>query len=370
MNKLLPLIIACALILSILVACNKQADTPPATTSKEQTPLPQPSASTAGTQTPLPQPSASTVETENSVKYPITVQHARGETVIESKPERIVTLAWGNHDVPLALGVVPVGLSEANWGVSDGSGLLPWTKERIAELGGKPVVFKDTDGFDFEAINEVQPDVILAAASGITEEEYQTLSKIAPTIPYPGLAWQTSWRDQVYVNSKGMGMEEEGRQLVREVDALIVQKVAQYPELAGKTAAFAWIDAANLSVIYIYTPTDTRPAFLQDLGFAIPENVRKLAENSNEFYITISSENADLFSDVDILVTYQLSDDSLEAMQVHPLLGQVPAIKNGSIVTIPENALSAAISPTILSIPWALDEYVQLLAEAARKVGE
>ncbi|MDR2616005.1 MAG: ABC transporter substrate-binding protein, partial [Oscillospiraceae bacterium] len=267
-----------------------------------------------------------------------------------------------------ALGVVPVGVSEANWGVSDGSGLLPWAKERIEELGGETVVFKDTDGFDYEAINELLPDVILAAASGITAEEYETLSRIAPTIPYPGLAWQTSWRDQVLVNSKAMGMEEEGKQLVSDTDALIAEKVAQYPELQGKTAAFAWIDAANLSVIYIYTPTDTRPAFLQDLGLATPENVRKLAESSDEFYITISSENADLFSDVDILVTYELSEDSLAAMQADPLLGQVPAIKNGSIVAIPENALSAAISPSILSIPWALDEYLALLAEAANKV--
>lgn len=351
MKKLLASALACAVILLHFGACTKQPS--PAPTSSSTPPLTE-QVSEAGI----------------SAEYPITVQHAHGETVIEHKPERIVTLAWGNHDVPLALGIVPVGMSEANWGVSDGSGLLPWTKERIKELGGETLVFKDTDGFDFEAINELQPDVILAAASGISEEEYATLSKIAPTIPYPKLAWQTSWRDQVYVNAKAMGMEEEGRNLVSKVDALIAEKVAQYPELAGKTAAFAWIDATNLSVIYIYTPTDTRPAFLQDLGFATPKNVRNLAEKSNEFYITISSENADLFSDVDILVTYQLSDDSLEVMQADPLLGKVPAIKHGSIVSIPENALSAAISPTILSIPWALDEYLKLLADAARKVSE
>ena len=31
--------------------------------------------------------------------------HAYGETVIESQPEKVVTISWGNQDVPLALGL-------------------------------------------------------------------------------------------------------------------------------------------------------------------------------------------------------------------------------------------------------------------------
>ena len=69
--------------------------------------------------------------------FPITVKHALGETVIEKKPERIATLGWANHEVPLALGVVPVGMSRANWGDEDGDGLLPWVKEKLDALGGQ-----------------------------------------------------------------------------------------------------------------------------------------------------------------------------------------------------------------------------------------
>ena len=55
--------------------------------------------------------------------YPITIKHAYGETVIESEPKNVATIAWGNHDVPLALGTVPVGVSKANYGKSDENGL-------------------------------------------------------------------------------------------------------------------------------------------------------------------------------------------------------------------------------------------------------
>ena len=49
--------------------------------------------------------SAESAASNEAVEYPITIQHAYGETVIEEKPESIVAIAWGNPDVPLALGV-------------------------------------------------------------------------------------------------------------------------------------------------------------------------------------------------------------------------------------------------------------------------
>ena len=51
---------------------------------------------------------------------PVTVQHAFGETVIEEKPERVATVDFANQEVPLALGIVPVGMSEMTWGDDDG----------------------------------------------------------------------------------------------------------------------------------------------------------------------------------------------------------------------------------------------------------
>ena len=54
-------------------------------------------------------------ETSEEVTYPIIIEHAFGETVIESKPERIATIGWENQDTPLALGVAPVGVSAANY---------------------------------------------------------------------------------------------------------------------------------------------------------------------------------------------------------------------------------------------------------------
>lgn len=205
--------------------------------------------------------SSSAESTDSDTKYPITIEHALGETVIEKKPEKIATIFWGNQDVPLAFGIVPVGVSEANYGVTDGSGLLPWTLEGFRELGvDSPVLFHDTDGLDYEAISDVQPDVILAGYSGITQEEYDLLSEIAPVVAYPQKPWVTSWREQILLDSKGIGMEKEGEKLIADLENEIAEKITAYPQLEGKTAAFMYFTPTDLGNFYVYLTADPRAA--------------------------------------------------------------------------------------------------------------
>lgn len=305
---------------------------------------------------------------EAQVQYPITIQHAFGETVIESKPERIATISWGNQDVPLALGVVPVGVSMANYGVEDGSGLLPWTAQGFKDLGEEnPVLFQDTDGLDYEAISNAQPDVILASYSGITQEEYDLLSEIAPVVAYPTLAWQTYWRDQITMDATGMGMKAEGEELVATLESLIAEKTASYPQLEGKSVAFCYFNPSDLGKFYVYLPTDPRAAYLTDLGMAVPESVQSLADESTSFAVEISAENADMLKDVDIIVAY--GDSSLlGSLQADSLVGTIPAVQRGSVALIADGTpLAASGTPSALSIPATIDEYLSILGEAADK---
>ena len=299
--------------------------------------------------------------------YPITIKHAYGETVIESDPKNVATISWGNHDVPLALGTVPVGVSKANYGKSDENGLLPWTAEKYKELGvEKPVVYDDIDGLDFEAISDSNPDVILAAYSGITQEEYDLLSQIAPVVAYPKNAWQTLWREQITMDSTAMGKQAEGEALVKELDELIKEKTANDTNLKGKTAVFCYFNPADLGKFYIYLPTDPRAAYLTDLGLSFPESISKLGADS--FSIEVSAENIDVLKDADILVAYG-NDDLLKALQSDALLGTVPAVKNGAVALIEDGSvLSASCTPSALSIPATIDEYLEILGNAASKV--
>ena len=305
----------------------------------------------------------------SSDTYPIIMKHAFGETVIEEEPKNIVTISWGNQDVPLALGIVPVGVSKANYGETDENGLLPWTGEKFKELGAvKPNVFDDVDGLDYEAISNANPDVILAAYSGITQEEYELLSKIAPVVAYPEYAWQTYWRDQIIINATAMGRKDEGENLVSDLEKLIEEKSGSIPAIKGKKAAFCYFSPADLGKFYIYLPSDPRAAYLTDLGLEVPESVLELAQTSESFALEISAENIDKLADIELIITYG-SDSMLNQLQEDSLLGTLPAIKNGAVAIIEDgSALAASCTPSALSIPAAIDEYLSLIGKAAEKI--
>ncbi|MGB3909150.1 MAG: iron-siderophore ABC transporter substrate-binding protein [Pseudolysinimonas sp.] len=304
--------------------------------------------------------------------FPVTIEHAFGETTIKAKPQRVATVAWANHEVPLALGIVPVGMSKATWGDDDGDGVLPWVEDRLAELGAEtPVLFDETDGIDFEAVADTQPDVILAAYSGITQEEYDTLSKIAPVVAYPEIAWGTSYEDMIRLNSAALGLAGQGDALIADLQAQVNAALAAQPALADATVLFAYIDPNDLSQIGFYTSHDTRPGFLESLGMPAPAMVEQESAGTDGFYVTVSAEQADQFADVDVFVTYGEADGALiAAMQADPLLSQIPAIAEGRIAILENSTpLAASANPSPLSIGWGIDEYFALLAGALTPAG-
>ncbi|HWL78923.1 iron-siderophore ABC transporter substrate-binding protein [Microbacterium sp.] len=299
--------------------------------------------------------------------FPITIEHAFGETTIESKPERVATVSWSNQEVPIALGIVPVGMAEVAWGDDDNDGVLPWVEDALEELGAEtPVLFDETDGIDFEAVADTQPDVILAAYSGLTQEDYDTLSKIAPVVAYPEVPWGTSYEDMIRLNSTALGLAEEGDALIEELHAEVEAALADFPELAESKVLFSYIDPSDFSQIGFYTSLDTRPGFLMDLGLPLPTIVEEESAGTDQFYTTVSAEQADRFEDVDVFVTYgDASGSIIKQLQADPLLSQIPAIAAGHIAILEESTpLAASANPSPLSIGWGVRDYFAVLAGA------
>lgn len=318
---------------------------------------------------------ACSLDSENDAKSgggdAIVIKHAFGETVIEGKSERVATIDWANQEVPLALGIVPVGMSKMTWGDDDGDGIQPWVEEKLEELGGeKPVLFDESDGYDFEAIDGTQPDVILAGYSGMTQEDYDTLSQIAPVVPFPegGSPWATSWRDSLLINAQGLGMEEEGKELIAQMEGQIADAVEANPVIKGKNAAFlTHIDPTDLSEVNFYSAEDTRAKFLEDLGLKTAPSIVEHT-SKGKYNGSISTENADQLEDIDVIVTYG-GPELVKALEADPVLSQLPAVKSGAIVNLydPTDPAVTAANPTVLSFPELLSSFVKSLADAAKK---
>ena len=303
-----------------------------------------------------------------SVSYPISIKHAFGTTVIQKKPERVATVAWANHEVPLALGIIPVGMARANFGDDDADGILPWVAELLDELKGeRPVLFDEGDGIDFEAVAATRPDVILASYSGLSQADYDTLSQIAPVIAYPQAPWSTDWREMIRFNSAGLGMQAEGDALIAGIEADIKNTLDGHPGAEGQVGHVHHASerigshASSIST----TTNDTRVKFFADLGLTSPKSVLA-ASQAGKFAGSVSAEQIDAFDDVDILVTY--GDQTLfESLRTNPLTAHMPAVAHQSLVMLGNNPVGNAANPTPLSIRWVLKDYVALLSEAAKK---
>lgn len=304
--------------------------------------------------------------------FPVTIKHAWGTTKIDSAPSRIATSGWSGEDAVLALGVMPVGMPKANYGVVDKNGMLPWTAKAAAALGGSlPKTYDETDSLDTEAIADVEPDLILGISSGITKQQYTTLSEIAPTVPYTSkIAWGATWRDVMRDTAKAMGRTADGAKVIADCEKKMADAVAAHKGLKGRTAAVMYFDPKKLSTIGIYTAGDARPQYLADLGLPTADSVTQQSKGTSSFYKDISAENADIFCDVDVIVCYGDPKTLLTTLQKDPLLSKIPAVKRGSVAVIEDNSkLASAVSPSVLSIPDQVGAYADALAAAAAKVG-
>ena len=298
--------------------------------------------------------------------FPVTIQHAFGETVIEEEPLRVVTWGWASADAVLALGVVPVAIPHQAYG-GDEDGVLPWIADALDELGAPtPVVLPDAAEAPVEAIAKAEPDLILAHYSGLTAEEYELLSAIAPTVAYPDQAWATPWRDVIEITGQALGRADRASEVLAGIDAAVAEAAEAHPEFEGVTVAQVW-DTGD--TFYVYSPADPRVEFTEDLGFTTSPAVTELETDEATFYFTLSHERLDELTS-DVLIAYADTQEALDTFLASAPAGTMPQVRSGAVAGVVGQDLIASVSPpTALSLTWGLDEYVAVLAEAVAGLG-
>ncbi len=269
----------------------------------------------------------------------------------------VVALGWSDAEVALALGVVPVGVSD--WLGFGGDGVGPWATDLFE--GAQPTVFESPfGGYDYEAIELLEPDLILNTRSAADEEQYQQLSAIAPTVYAPeGTAdFGTSWDVQTRQVAQALGLDAEGEALIADVEQTISDAAAEHPEFEGVTA----VTGAKFGDQYAaYIAGDFRWDIMADLGFV--QNPPVLELEPDGFYVPLSVEQiAALDAEAGIFFPIGFT---LEELLADPAIASLPIVQQDRVVFLEAgdevtDAFSAA-SP--LSIPIAVAGIVPPLAD-------
>lgn len=298
--------------------------------------------------------------------FPVTVQHAYGESVVPEKPQRIVTWGWSTQDAVIALGEVPVGIPHFSYG-GDENGALRWTKEAVAALGAEfPTILPAGGEPPVEAIAALQPDLILAVYSGLTQEQYDVLSGIAPVVAFPETVWDTSWQDTITITGEAIGKKAEAEALVAELEQFIADETAKYPQLAG--TSFAAIAEWN-GEINVYGDLDSRVQFLVNAGLTSAPSVAELAQGQ-DLYFMLSFENLDRLTS-DVLVTYFETPETDAAFFGNSVIALAPQVAKGAVARVVGAELINSVSPpSALSLKWGYPQYIKLIADAATAAGK
>ncbi len=292
--------------------------------------------------------------------FPLTVKHAFGETTFQSAPKRIVTIGWMTQDAVVALGIAPLAVPEQAWG-GDENKLLPWL---TAALKDKGMALPERINFDqdipYEQVLALQPDAILAFYSGLTQEQYDHLSAIAPVAAYPDQPWANNWHDVTLATGQVLGQATEAQAIIDGINAQIDAAAAAHPQFKGKTFTFGslWVGDNGMNV---YSTTDPRVQLMTQLGFVASPGVVELSKAGGYFF-TVSFENLSTI-DADIVILLDEGGPDSDALYEIDMVKRFKPVAEGRMLRLKDKAFIMATSaPSVLGLPWALEQLVPQLA--------
>ena len=286
--------------------------------------------------------------------FPVSIENMFGTTVIESKPERVVSIGYTEGDYVLALGVTPVAIRD--WYGEQPGGLWPWAAE--APAADDSITVLQPDSLNFEQIAELDPDVIIAMVSEIEQADYDRLTQIAPVLAQTDdyVQFGTPWDVLQLTIGTALGEEAAAQAIVDDVEAQLADAAAAHPEWAGRTANF--VVPATDGSWYAYTDQDNRGRLLTQLGFVIPPEILDLA--GDLFYAQGSGEQLELV-DADLLTYNTFVAADRDIVDQLPLWANLPAVADGRSLFIDGQLAGAMSFSTTLSIPYAVEGLVPLI---------
>jgi iron complex transport system substrate-binding protein len=294
--------------------------------------------------------------------FPLTVEHSKGTTEIASAPQRVVTVGFSDQDPVLAMGVRPVGVTD--WYGEYPYATWPWAQDELGDA--QPTVlnkgaFTGTPDYRYEDIAALQPDLIIGLYTSMDDTQYQTLSRIAPTVAPPAgyPEWGAPWQEYTRLAGRALGNPGRAEELIAGIDAQLAAARAANPQFQGRSAVVAERFEGGRS--FVRKPGDPRSQLVAALGFTIPPEIAELPGEVDG--ATVSDEQMSLLDRDVLLWNTGFSPEVRADAEAAPLYPQLEVVKAGRSVFVEDPMISAAWTwGTVLSLPSVIDALVAQLS--------
>lgn len=247
--------------------------------------------------------SSSTVTPDTGTKIVSTVM---GDVEVPNNPQRVIA-TYGLGDV-IALGITPV----ATYNVEG----TAYEKE-VSDL---PV----WDSFESEEIMSYDPDLILV----VNQEQYDAVSKIAPTVFIPFT--ELSMDERITFLGEVLGKEKEAKQVLSDFKAKIedANKELESKDIASKT--FSIFEYSDNGGVWVYGDKWGRGGDLlySHLGVKAPQIIQDEIIGKDQY------RDVSLEAIKDYAGDYIVFSGDISELSDNPVWNSIPAVKAGNIIPI------------------------------------
>jgi iron complex transport system substrate-binding protein len=281
----------------------------------------------------------------------VTISHVFGETTIPEPPKRVVSAGFTGQDDLLALGIVPVAVT--NWFGDQPFGVWPWALPKLGNA--KPVVLNLDNGIQVQRIAGLKPDLIVATDAGLDQDTYQKLAAIAPTLAQSdGDAFFEPWKDQAKAIGQAVYQSGQITSLINGVDKGFTAVADKYPQFKNKRVVLLQSKLHDDNVV---ATTGWRTEFLTQMGLTIPESIAPLAVDQERAFISRDKIKS-VLGGADLLIWTTESDKDQADLLANP---DVAELRSRSVFTTKDQAGAIAYASP-LSYPLVADQLPPLIA--------
>jgi iron complex transport system substrate-binding protein len=264
---------------------------------------------------------------ETAEGFPLTVEHAMGETEIPSAPQRVLPLDFTYVDATLALGGNVVGFTQ----IAESQDALPeyllesdWNAGSAEEAGSVGLLWEISP----ELVAQTEPDLILSAEVR-HGDGYGQLTEVAPTVMSETTG--VTWKENLLLAAEAMGASEEAERLLAEYEeraAAIGEEIAASSDGEPPTVSVVRF-AGDADGVRLYTRNSYIGVIMDDLGLPASEGTDTGSEEIATYH---SPERLlDLEAEQILVATYDdgsgVVDEDKERYTANPLWGELEGEK-------------------------------------------
>ena len=279
----------------------------------------------------------------------VTITHLFGQTVIKEPPKRVVSAGYTEQDDLLALGVVPIGVT--NWFGDQPFAVWPWAQQKLGPA--QPTVLNLDNGIPVDQIAGLKPDLIVAINAGVDADTYERLSVIAPTVPQSGGdAFFEPWKDQATAIGQAVFQADQMKSLIDVVDKQFAAVAQKNPQWKNKKALL--MQGTLWQGTIVATVAGWRTDFLTEMGLVIADSVNPFATDHRA--VIPRDHIKAVLDSADVVIWTTQSPDDQKALLADPDVAAAQATAQNHHIFTSKDLAGAIAFSSPLSYPLVADQ--------------